>query len=273
MLVAVSAGVAGLAWLLVQNAVTPPRVAVGPAPQGATTVHLGIDAVRIDGWWVPPVPCDQGVPVCLYDSSGSPAVVVIHGNRSSRELMRSRISLLRAHGVGVLAIDQRGRGTSSGQTTLGQWEPRDASAAARWVMGQPAVDPNRVVLDGASFGGLVAVLAAADDPAIAGVVAESPAGRGYGVQATGPTGVLIHLGLWLHGLDTSATDGVTAAGRLWDRPTLIVVGQLEAPDTARSLADSAAGSLWIAPGGHTEAPDVAPRQWVSHVLGVVARTG
>ncbi len=47
---------------------------------------------------------------------------------------------------------------------------------------------------------------------------------------------------------------------------LAVVGQQEYADPARAIAGNAHGSLWIAPGGHTEAPVADPAGYRQRVV-------
>ena len=204
-------------------------------------------------------------------SPGS-AVVLIHGLNSSREVMRERIQVYHDAGFAVLAYDQRGQGDSNGHNTAGQSEMVDAQRAVAFAATQPGVDAERIGVDGLSFGGMVTVLAAAGEPEIAAVVVESPASSALALAGGGWVG---RLGLRLHGVDPGPLDATVAAADLTDRPVRVVVGQEEYTGTARAIAANAHGSLWIAPGGHTEAPSADPRAtgcaWSTSWSGLSAR--
>lgn len=116
------------------------------------------DGARLVGWWVP-----------AAEARGS--VVLLHGlNRSRLEMVR-KVPFLHAQGWNTLLFDMRHHGASGGdRSTFGWLEKHDALAAAAFARGR---DPGPVVLWGVSLGAATATLAAADDPAIAGVVCDS----------------------------------------------------------------------------------------------------
>jgi dipeptidyl aminopeptidase/acylaminoacyl peptidase len=79
---------------------------------------------------------------------------------------------LQGGGVAVLRLDDRGVGGSAGDAGAATAEDTaaDARAAVRFLRARPEVDPARVGLIGHSYGGAVAPMVAAEDPALAAVV-------------------------------------------------------------------------------------------------------
>jgi pimeloyl-ACP methyl ester carboxylesterase len=116
------------------------------------------DGVPLAGWWV-------GAP----DAKGT--VVMVHGlNRSRIEMVR-RVPFVHAEGWNALLIDLRRHGASGGTvTTFGATEKLDVEAAAALARARAPVP---VVLWGVSLGAASVMLAAADDPQVAGVVCDS----------------------------------------------------------------------------------------------------
>jgi pimeloyl-ACP methyl ester carboxylesterase len=116
------------------------------------------DGVSIAGWWVP---------------AAAPAgtVVMVHGlNRSRIEMIR-RVPFVHESGWNALLIDLRHHGASGGSaTTFGAREKGDVEAAVGFARGRA---PGRVVLWGVSLGAASVMLAAADDPQVAGVICDS----------------------------------------------------------------------------------------------------
>ena len=116
------------------------------------------DGVELRGWWVP-APAAKGT------------VVMVHGlNRSRIEMVR-RTPFVHQMGWNALLVDLRHHGGSGGETTtFGAKEKEDVEAAMRLARGRSA---GPVVLWGVSLGGASVVLAAAEDPAVAGVICDS----------------------------------------------------------------------------------------------------
>jgi uncharacterized protein len=116
------------------------------------------DGVELRGWWVP-------------EPSAKGTVVMVHGlNRSRIEMVR-RAPFVHDARWNVLLLDLRHHGASGGEaTTFGAKEKQDVEAAARFARER---SPGPVVLWGVSLGAASVVLAAADDPAVAGVICDS----------------------------------------------------------------------------------------------------
>jgi pimeloyl-ACP methyl ester carboxylesterase len=119
---------------------------------------LSFDKVVIRGWWVG-----------AEEPKGT--VVMAHGlNRSRIEMVR-RVPFVHEAGWNAILIDLRHHGESGGTaTTFGAKEKKDVEAAVDYVRDR---SPGPVVVWGVSLGAASVVLAAADDPEVAGVICDS----------------------------------------------------------------------------------------------------
>jgi pimeloyl-ACP methyl ester carboxylesterase len=116
------------------------------------------DGVPLKGWWVQ-----------AANAKGS--VVLVHGLNRSRVEMVKKAPFLVGEGWNALLFDLRHHGESGGATcTLGAKEQEDVKAAVALARSRSA---GPVVVWGVSLGGASAMLAAAADPAIGGVVCDS----------------------------------------------------------------------------------------------------
>lgn len=207
------------------------------------------------------------------------AIVLAHGFGGSHDQERvDRVARLLREDVAVVAVTQRGHGSSGGMTTLGHREPMDVEAAVAWARG---AGYDRVVTVGFSMGAAVVLRHAALLPANDG-----HAGVDAVVAVSGPA-FWFYRGTppmrWLHrGIATYAGRAyirtilgtrvdprpwpdpppmapTEAAARMSEHgvPLLIVHGDADAffpLDHPQALHEAAPGSqLWIEPGfGHAE---------------------
>jgi fermentation-respiration switch protein FrsA (DUF1100 family) len=133
-----------------------PAAAAG-LPQAEDLVLSTGDGEHLIAWHVAP----QG---------DQPLVLYLHGNGGALVHRAGRFAALARHGIGLLAIDYRGYGGSSGSPSEAGFridaETAYAFAAARYR-------PERIALWGESLGTGVAVALAAERP-VARVVLEAP---------------------------------------------------------------------------------------------------
>ena len=118
--------------------------------------------VELPAWWIP-----------ARDGAPGPAVVLVHGWESSRDRTLPNALILNAIGMHVLTIDVRGHGTNPAEElplTAGEFG-EDALAAVEAALAR--VDVTAVGVLGHSMGGIGALLAAAAEPRVRGVVAAS----------------------------------------------------------------------------------------------------
>ncbi len=205
------------------------------------------DGVELKGWWVP-APQARGT------------VVLLHGlNRSRLEMVR-KAPFLHALGWNALLFDLRHHGQSGGErSTFGWLERTDAAAATACARARCA---GPVALWGVSLGAATAVLAAADDPGIGGLVADSSY---LSLRATVEHHVRLFRGFrwwtklipawplgpevvfWIGrrgGFDPDGIDVRMAAARLGSRPSLWVCnsGDRRMPPEVAHTLQAAAGA-------------------------------
>lgn len=140
-----------------------------PAELGLTyeTVEFeSSDGITLRGWFLPA-------------DNRSQTIIFAHGYHSNRlqpsvpalELARSLVE----NGFNVLMFDLRNSGESDGDvTTLGYHEVKDIFGAVQWLRQERTAHAEQLGLIGFSMGAVTAIMAAANEPAIEAVVADSP---------------------------------------------------------------------------------------------------
>ncbi|HEV2236281.1 MAG TPA: alpha/beta fold hydrolase, partial [Ktedonobacterales bacterium] len=119
------------------------------------------DGVRLAGWFA-------------LASPAAPTVVLVHGFKGSRVSMLPWARFLFAAGYNVLLYDSRGCGQSAGWgIALGAGEAADVIGAVRYVRGRADLTSHLVGALGISLGAGDVLLAAAREPGLAAVVADS----------------------------------------------------------------------------------------------------
>lgn len=113
----------------------------------------------------------------LRPRGSRPAVLLLHGNRSSRSCFGRMIPFLAQEGAGVLAISLRAHGDSEGETNdFGYSARRDVVAAVRFLECECPGRP--IVIVGESLGAAAALFAARDCAAgVKGYVLAAPYGE------------------------------------------------------------------------------------------------
>jgi uncharacterized protein len=220
----------------------------------------------------------------IHTVHGAPAVVLVHGFKTSREEMLPWARFLHDGGYNVLLLDTRGCGKSGGSTVgLGATEPRDISLAVDVARDQ--FGTTKVAVLGISLGAGAAILAAADDPDVRAVIADSAwtdqdfqLARLLFIQV-GPLRVpLPPYGIWavnaFVGADVTRARPLDAIGRISPRPILLIHSADD--DNATTPVEgvrkllAAAGEpkeLWVAPrGGHVGAINAFPDEYRARVL-------
>jgi uncharacterized protein len=141
----------------------------GPADFGlrSETVSFdAIDGIPLKAWWLP--------------ASGMPrgAVIIAHGIDHTRQVMLPRAAFLVRGGYDVLAMDLRGHGESGGSiVSPGLLEARDIVGALRYIRSRGDIEA--VAALGVSYGAVASLIAAAESPEIAAVIADGayPTGK------------------------------------------------------------------------------------------------
>lgn len=247
-----------------------PTAAPGGAAARAVTVPTD-DGQELAGWYVP--------------STTGAAVVLLPGSGSSSAALGEHLEVLNDGGFGVLALDPRGQGRSTGRGMDWGWNgDQDVPAAVTYLTERDDVDPQRIAVLGLSMGGEQAVGAAGVDPRIRAVVAEGVTGRSAAdlhwlSDAYGRRGSFTQA---VHEVQTAIADVLSpvgpppplaeAAAAAAPRPMLLVVAG-ERPDelhaaTAIQAAAPDSVEVWVVPGaGHTAGLRTDPAGWTDRVLG------
>lgn len=207
------------------------------------------DGVQLSGWWLPRPESQQVVITC-------------HGHRGKKsDLLGIGSGLWRA-GYNVLAFDFRGRGDSSDSVcSLAYHEVADLRGAVAYV--QARVPGARIGVVGYSMGAAVSLLAAAEEPAIAAVVADSSFAvmRAVVHRAVSsrrlPARAVVELAdRWTgqrYGYRFSSVRPVEAIARLAPRPVLLIHGgadTLIGVEHSQQLLEAAQApsELWVVEG-------------------------
>lgn len=266
----------GLCGLLAQRFTRARRHRpMAAAAEGAERVQFAARDGRahISAWYL-------GLPV----ASARGAVVFVHGKDACRgdELKAPTFELaraFRASGFAVLMIDLRGHGESSrARLTYGECERFDVLGAVDWLRARGHA---QVGLLGASMGAASSLLAAADEPAVRAVVADSAFAdfaqmieRQYRRLSHLPSFLLpgaLALARALTGVRLERVRPLAAATALAGRPVLVIHSQGDRfipADDARALAHEARAQLWItASHGHIGSYRAGPEAYTERVLG------
>ena len=213
-------------------------------------------------------------------------VILVHGLNRNRtgdnalELARRLFD----RGFNVLLFDIRGHGESSGdRLSAGYFEKWDVLGAYD-LMVQRGASPGKVGLLGWSLGGATALLAAAEEPTVKAVVADSSFADVHDLIAQETARATVFpqwvvpvfvpgmkiVSSVLYGIDVGAIVPEKAAGTL-GYPILVIHGEADervpAEQSVRIHAAAPAGSeLWLSPGSeHADAVIDAPDEYVERV--------
>lgn len=245
------------------------------------------DGVRLAGW-------------LALASPTAPTIILVHGFKGSRASMLPWARFLYAAGYNVLLYDSRGCGESEGWgITLGAREPEDVMGAVRYLQARPDLKLKRFGALGISLGAGIVLSAAAREPALSAVVADSawadenPQLDRMGSVSVGPLSLptlpyepaLVDALIGAHLASARPVDDI---GRIAPRAVLLIHSaddqNATTPLSGERRLYAAAGDpkqQWIAPsGGHTGAlfahPDEYERRvldFFGHYLGMPATPG
>ena len=262
------------------------------APSAPRDLHVedvgfvAADGVRLAGWLV-------------RGRAAAPAIVLVPGFKDDRRLMVSWAQFLNAAGYSVLLLDRRGCGASDGWAiALGAREQDDVIGAARYLRTRLGDAPIGVL--GVSLGALraqrplplgIAIRAAAADPSIAAVVADSAwtdqdfqLDRLRTVRVGGVDVPLLPYAEPLvdaiAGADVRAiARPLDAIGRLTDTQAVFLIHSID--DANATTPPSGAAALfaaahepkqeWLTTGGHIGAINAHPDEYRDRVLAFFTR--
>lgn len=275
-------------WRALAFVAAVPCVAVGALPTAvavwaAHPVHPALTAEAPAGARAVTVPCGDDVTLAAWylPTQNDAAVVLSHGAGSTRGAVAAHARALADAGYGVLLLDARGHGGSSGAPMeLGWWGEADLECAVDALLGLPDVDPDRIGLVGMSMGAEASLGAAGADARVAAVVAEGATARTAadkdGWLPGGPLGALqramdAERDLLLRALTPApAPTTLRDATRASDAEVLLI--------TAGTVANEAAAAEWIAEGdddvetwniegaAHTGGIVTVPDEWRDRVV-------
>ena len=155
-------------------------------PRGPAASTLILVCIWAGAWAMPA--SAAGRPVTLVSQDGtalvgsffeaedrpSPGVVLVHMLHRSRSDWDEIGSRLASAGISALAIDLRGHGGSAGSADSLSEMAGDVRSAVQWLSARPDVRPDAIGVAGGSLGANLALIVAADVPAIRAVAALSP---------------------------------------------------------------------------------------------------
>jgi pimeloyl-ACP methyl ester carboxylesterase len=231
------------------------------------------DGVHLAGW-------------LALRSPDAPTIILVHGFKASRANMLPWARYLYTAGYNVLLYDSRGCGQSAGwKIGLGATETDDLIGAARYLAGPSDLKVKRFGALGVSLGAGTVLLAAAQEPLLAAVVADSawadeqPQLDRMGSVPIGPLALPVlpyepALVNALIGADLSATRPLAVVGSIAPRAIMFIHSADDTnpttPISAERALYAAAGSPkseWIAPsGGHAGALDAHPDEYQRRTL-------
>ncbi len=154
------------AQLTEKNAPLPPLNLPPTPPVAAKKDVFDIGMVTADGVHI------QGT---YYRPAAvaAPGIVLLHMLGRKRGDWDAFARQLQDAGYGVIAIDLRGHGESEGKREWGKMT-QDAAIAADFIRSREEIDPDRIVMMGASIGANIAINYAAQDSKIVGAALLSP---------------------------------------------------------------------------------------------------
>lgn len=270
-------------YLSYQQAVVlvhPPQYRLPPPPAALDSVRdvtfITEDNLTLRGWFAPPA------------TTPGAAVLFVHGHGGSRAQFDDEAVLVASMGYGVLVFDLRNHGTSEGErTTMGLYEVRDVRAAFEFIIAQPEIDPDRVVIYGQSMGGATAIQATAQLPRVRGLIVDTAYTTLPAVISDGVTTLsglppfpwaqmTVAFAETMSDVDMSAVRPIDAVGQIAPRPILFLHGTADntiRPAHSRELY-AAAGEpktlVIVEGGGHGNLYDVAPAVFEAEVLNLLS---
>jgi pimeloyl-ACP methyl ester carboxylesterase len=248
---------------------------------GSTPADRGLDAVSIV------LTTSDGVQLAAWYVAGTTdaAAILLHGAGSTRSDVLDHAAVLARNGYGVLMIDARGHGESSGEAMdFGWYGDLDIAAGTGFLESRTDVDPRRIGVVGMSMGGEEAIGATAANASIDAVVAEGATARGAADKEWlsdeyGWRGAIQErfekVQDWVTEYLTKSSSPVSLRSAVESnreaRFLLITAGRV--PDEGYAAAFIAAGApdrveVWEVDGsGHTDGLATDPSGWEARVIG------
>lgn len=239
-----------------------------PASVGLTYRDVSVrtaDGATLAGWYVP--------------SRNGAAIVTVPGAWGTRSDVFDEMVVLARHGYGVLNLDPRGHGGSTGTAMdLGWFGNADLAAAVDFLSRQPDVEAQRIGGLGLSMGAEELLTAAATDTRLRAVVSEGGTNRTFDdVLPMAGREWLMLPALWM---TTAAADLLSpaappiplsdAVARIAPRHVLLIsASEEEELSLTRHMHEAAPQTqMWEQTDtGHTQGLATHPAEWSARVLG------
>jgi uncharacterized protein len=267
----------------------PKAITVTPAALGLSYRDVSfpsrVDHLMLRGWFIPGVlPNGQ--------LTTERTIIMVHGLHSNREALEAGLLNLSAalarHGFAILVFDMRGHGQSApAPLSMGYYEQRDVLGAVDFLRSGPLPypelgHPRAIGGWGISMGGATMLLAAAHEPAIRGVVADSAYAAFVPLleRDSMMPGVLIPSVTYamrlLYGINFDAVRPVDVVASIAPRPLFFIEGTADTlvPSwnmnllaAAASAAPDAHVQTWLVRGAnHIQSYDVMGIEYVKRVV-------
>jgi fermentation-respiration switch protein FrsA (DUF1100 family) len=126
-------------------------------------VHIPSGDGELYGWWLP------------AEQADAPAMLYLHGNDKNISAAPELVRAMQLHGLGlgVLMVDYRGYGKSTGGAPNEAKVYEDAEAAWGYLLKRRVNDPKRAFIFGHSLGSAIAIDLSTHHPEAAGLIVES----------------------------------------------------------------------------------------------------
>ena len=270
----------GASWAIVEQALVAEAKPFDQTPEelglpyeDVAFVPRGWDDITLRGWYFP-------------NDGATATVVFVHGLDGTRSGDLEFVRDVVGEGFAALTFDLRGHGESDkAQMGATLHEQDDVLGAVDFLLSERGAVPGRVLLHGFSYGAAIVLLTGVQEPAVAGVYADSafaaladvlvkevsdrtPVPR-WGAEVLAPG--IVRAARWFKGIDLAAARAEAAVPRYG-----CAIGLTHCQDDERipidhlwRLRDAAAvgPQLTVYTGcGHTEGYDDYPAQYVAEVV-------
>ncbi len=116
------------------------------------------DGMKLYGWFIP--------------SENGAVIIMQHGYKSTRSELLNEAQMMHRHGYGVLLTTVRAHDQSEGEDiTLGYYEMADLEAWYQYLLTRDDIDSQKIGILGNSYGGMLSIQYASQNPNIKAVVA------------------------------------------------------------------------------------------------------
>lgn len=286
-----SLGYAGISFFVARKVAYAPSKAITRTPADVGLSYRDVifpsreNHLLLRGWFIPGILPDGQL-------TTERTIIMLHGVHSNRAALEAGLldlsGALARHGFAVLAFDMRGHGQSApAPLSMGYFEQRDVLGAVDFLRSGPLTYPElgrpRAIGGwGISMGGATMLMAAAHEPAIRGVVADSAFAAFVPLIEKDPVipnmfipGVADAMSL-LYGINYYAVRPVDVVASIAPRPLFFIqssVDTLVPPWNMKLLADAASTATdahvqtWLVHGAdHIQSYHVMGAAYVNRVV-------